>query len=269
MATDMASTGVLPLPVQQVASAQRLGTFTRAYKTTSLVRTIIGSLVFLVAAMFFCAGGILPPELTVTTRVLLLASGLLSLSLALSLSYSVIQVANQRVYVFEQGLVIDKGKQVQAFPWKACTVWQSITHNYRNGGYVGTTYVYTLRRVDGYQVKFNNLTKDIAELGLAITQGMIRELVQPALHSIRVGETLTFAPFSVNQQGIGNGHGFLPWSHVQGVDVKQGRVAVKKAGPSPDSWTAKVAKIPNFFVFAVVADEMLRQASAVRQPGQI
>jgi hypothetical protein len=126
--------------------------------------------------------------------------------------------------------------------------------------------VYTLRRVDGYQVKLNNLTKDIAELGPAIAQCITRELVPRALHSIRVGQTLTFAPFSVNQQGIGNGHEFLPWSQVQGVDVKQGRVTVKKAGASPDSWTDKVAKIPNFLVFTVVADEMLRQASAVRKP---
>jgi hypothetical protein len=34
--------------------------------------------------------------------------------------------------------------------------------------------MYTLRRVDGYQVKLNNLTKDIAELGSAIAQGITR-----------------------------------------------------------------------------------------------
>src|SRR5947209_9170730 len=103
MTTNMVSAVMLPLPVQQVAAAQRLGTFTKAYKT-SLVRTMIGSLVFLIGAALFCVGGILPPGLTVTTRLVLLVFGLFFLGLALSLGYSVIQVANQRIYLFEQGL---------------------------------------------------------------------------------------------------------------------------------------------------------------------
>ena len=264
MTTNMVPLDMLPLPVQQVAAVQRLGAFMKAYKT-SLVRTILGALVFMVAAALFCAGGIFPPDLPVTTRVVLLGFGLFSLGLAIFLAYSVIQVANQQIYLFQQGMVIDKGKQVQAFPWhQAATVWQSITRNYRNGRYVGTTYMYTLRRFDGYQVKLNNLTKDIAELGPTIAQGITRELVPHALHSIRVGQTLTFAPFSVSQQGIGNGREFIPWSQVQGVEVKQGRVTVKKTGTSRDWGTDKVAKIPNFLVFTVVADEMLRQASAGR-----
>lgn len=200
---------------------------------------------------------------TVTTRVVLLIFGLFSLGLAIFLAYSVIQVANQQIYLFQQGMVIDKGKQVQAFPWnQVATIWQSITRNYRNGRYVGTTYIYTLRRVDGYQVKLNSLTKDIAELGPTIAQGITRELVPRALHSIRVGQTLTFAPFTVNQQGISNGREFLPWAQVQGVEVKQGRVIVKKTGKSRDWGTDKVARIPNFLVFTMVADEMLRQANA-------
>ena len=266
MTTNMIPPVMLPSPVQQVAAAQQLGAFLKVYKTT-VVRTFIGSLVFLVAAALFCAGGIFPPELTVTIRGLLLVFGLFFLGLALFLAYSVIQVANQQIYIFEHGMVIDKGKQVQTFPWnQAAAVWQSITRNYRNGRYVGTTYLYTLRRVDGYQVKLNNLTKDIAELGPAVAQGISRELVPRALHSIRTGQTLTFAPFSVNQQGIGNGREFLSWSQVQAVEVKQGRVTVKKTGTSRGSWMAMVAKIPNFLVFTVVAEEMLLRANAGRKP---
>jgi len=83
------------------------------------------------------------------------------------------------------------------------------------------------------------------------------------LYSLRTGQTLTFASFSVNQQGIGNGREFTPWSQVQAVDVSQGRVTVKKTGTSRGWATAMVAKIPNFLVFKVVAEEMLRQAGRV------
>jgi hypothetical protein len=179
--------------------------------------------------------------------------------------YSVIQAANQQIHLFQQGIVIDKGKQVQAFAWnQAAEVWQSITRNYRHGSYVGTTYTYTLRRVDGYQIKLGNLTKDIAELGPAIAQGITRELVPRALHVIQTGQTLTFASLSINQQGIGNGRDFIPWSQVQPVSVNQGRVTIKKTGTSRVWATAMVAKIPNFLVFTVVAEEMLRQAGGSR-----
>jgi hypothetical protein len=38
---------------------------------------------------------------------------------------------------------------------QAVAVWQSITRTYRNGRYVGTRCAYTLRLVDGYQLKLN------------------------------------------------------------------------------------------------------------------
>lgn len=116
-----------------------------------------------------------------------------------------------------------------------------------------------MRRVDGHHVKLNNLTKDIAELGPAMAQSVTRELVPRALHAIRVGQTLTFAPFSVNQQGIGNGYEILPWSQIQGVEVQSGRVTVKKAGTSRGWGTDRIAKIPNLLVFTVVAEEMLQR----------
>src|ERR1700716_4207795 len=100
MATNIVPVGILPLPVQQVAATQRLGAFVKAYKA-SLVRTIVGALVFLAGAELFCAGGIFPSDLTGTTRGVLLVCGLRSLSLAISLVSSVFQTANQQVYLFE------------------------------------------------------------------------------------------------------------------------------------------------------------------------
>ncbi|MFL5704866.1 MAG: DUF6585 family protein [Ktedonobacteraceae bacterium] len=264
MATNMVPQDMLPPQVQQVAASHRLGAFLKAYNA-SLVRTIIGALVFLVGAILFFAGGIFPLDETVMTRGILLVFALLFLGMAIYMVSTVIQAAGRQIYLFQEGIVIDKSNQVQAFPWnQVAEVWQSITRNYRNGVYVGTTYMYTLRRVDGYQVKLNNLMKDIAELGPAIAEGITRELVPRALHSIRTGQTLTFAPFSVNQQGISNGREFLPWSQVQAVEVKQGRVTVKKTGTSRGSWMTMVAKIPNFLVFTVVAEEIRRQAERIQ-----
>ena len=53
-----------------------------------------------------------------------------------------------------------------------------------------------MRRVDGYQIKLDNTTKNIGELGQFVAQ----EPVLRAMQAIRVGQTLTFAHFSINQQ---------------------------------------------------------------------
>jgi uncharacterized protein DUF6585 len=264
MATNTISQEMLPLAVQKVAESQQLGAFVKGYKP-NLVRTSIGAFVMLLGAAFFLVGGIFPPDLTVRTRVVLLVFGPLCLGLAIYMIFRVLQAANQQVYLFQHGIVIDNSRHVQAFPWsRAAEVRQSITRNYRNGIYVGTTYIFTLRRADGYQVKLGNLTKGIAELGPAIAQGITRELVPRAFQSIQAGQTLSFAPFRVNQQGISNGREMLPWSHVQAVDVKQGRVTVTRVGMSRAWGTAMVAKIPNYLVFIVVAEELKKRAGGMQ-----
>lgn len=260
---NMAPQDLLPLPVQQIAADQQLGAFAKAYPP-SLTRTILGALLFLITGGLFFAGGVFPPD-SVNTKVILAGFGVALLGLALYLFSTVAQAATQRVYLFQRGVVIAKGDQLQPFPWnQVAEVWQSVTRNYRNGIYVGTTYSYTLHRVDGYQIKLGNLTKNIAELGPVIARGVTQELIPRALHAIRNGQTLTFALFSVNQQGIGNGREFIPWQQVQNINVKQGRVTVKKIGISRTWGTITVAKMPNFLIFTAVTEEMIRQSGGGR-----
>ncbi|HEX3641839.1 MAG TPA: hypothetical protein VHV10_11160 [Ktedonobacteraceae bacterium] len=63
MAVNMAPQGILLLSVQQVAAAQQLGAFIKTYQAT-LTKTVVGAITFVVAGVFFCAGGIFPPDLT-------------------------------------------------------------------------------------------------------------------------------------------------------------------------------------------------------------
>lgn len=264
MAANIVPQDILPLSVQQIAASERLGTFMKMYKS-SLTRTIIGAIFFLLGGVLFVGGGALPPDLSVVTRAVLLIFGLLFLGLTIYMVFTVIQAAGQQIFLFQQGMVIEKKGQLQVFPWnQAAEVWQSITRQYRNGVYVGTTYNFTLRRTDGYQIKLGNLTKNIAELGPAISEGVSRALVPRAFQSLQAGQTLTFAPFSITLQGISNGRETISWAQVQGVDVKQGRLTVRKTGSSRSWGTVMVSKIPNFLVFIVVAEELIRRAGGGR-----
>jgi hypothetical protein len=256
MAVNMTPQGILSLPVQQVAAAQQLGAFSKTYKTT-IVKTVVGSSAFLVGGVAFFIGSI------AGSIVILMVFALSFLAMAIYMIYSAIQVVNQQIHLFQYGMVIEHKNQLQAFPWnQASEVMQSITRNYRNGVYVGTTYFYTLRRADGYQIKLNNLTKDIAELGQAVAKGIMQALVPRALSSLSAGQTLTFAPFSINLQGISNKREFIPWTQVQAVDVKKGYVQIKKTGTSRTWGNVPVAKIPNYLVLTVIAEEMRRQAGS-------
>ncbi len=76
--------------------------------------------------------------------------------------------------------------------------------------------------------------------------------------------TLAFAPFSIHEQGISNGREFILWPQVQAIDVKEGRLTIKKVGMSKDWGVAMVAKIPNYPVFIVVVKEMRQQAGSRR-----
>ncbi|HET8846716.1 MAG TPA: DUF6585 family protein [Ktedonobacteraceae bacterium] len=264
MVTNMMPQEPLPLPVQQVAATQQLGALVKVYKA-SIIGSIVGFLLFLIGGVFFLFGGLFAEDTTDNTKTVLVLCGVACLALAVYLVALVIQAVSRRTYLFQQGLVIYKGNQVQSLPWnQVAEVWQSITRNYRNGIYTGTTYLYTLRRADGTQIRLNNMTKGVAELGPAVARGVSQELIPRALSALRSGQTLTFTPFSVNQQGLGNGREFVPWSQIQSIDVNKGVITVKKFGQSRRWASAMVSKVPNFLVFTVVAEEMRRQAGVVR-----
>ena len=91
----------------------------------------------------------------------------------------------------------NKAPKYSFYNWsQIADISQSITLHSRNGQHMTPTHKYILRRVDGYQIKLDNTTKNIGELGQFVAQ----EPVLRAMQAIRVGQTLTFAQFSINQQ---------------------------------------------------------------------
>jgi hypothetical protein len=103
------------------------------------------------------------------------------------------------------------------------------------------------------------MTKKIDELGQAVAQGITQALVPRALHSIQTGQTLTFAQFSIDIQGISNGRESIPWQQVEAVNVNQGQISIQKAGKFFSWGSAPVSKIPNFLVFIALSEEMIHK----------
>lgn len=257
----------LPMHVQQTAMTQQLGPFVKSY-TAALIWCITWIIVDMMAALLLVWFAAVCVLVAIRTGDWSTAFGLVVVlgmtALCISGIVRMVRAAGRKVYLFQQGLIVENKGQIQVFPWNQTTkVWQSITiHGSLSSIYVGITYNYHLCREDGYQIKLGYAIKDIAELDRAITQGVTRELFPRAMHSILGGQTLTFAKFSINQEGIGNGREFLSWSQVEAVNVNSGRVKIKKAGKFWAWGSAMVAGIPNCLVFINIAEEMIRQNRA-------
>jgi hypothetical protein len=260
--TNLVSQDIVPLPVQQAAYAQQLGTFLKAYRVSifNVIAAIFALLVFWGAGIYFLGSGLFE-RADISAKVASLVFGMICLGAPIGAIYldsgqnlsSVPQAIKRRIYLFQQGIVIDQAGQLQPFPWhQTAEFWEDVIRSRRS-----SHSIYTLRRLDGYQIKLNGMTKGIFELGSAMTQGITQALVPRAWQALQSGQTLTFAPFSINQQGMSNGHEWLSWSQIQEISREYGRVSVKKVGMS-QTWGP--ALIPNCRVFTTIAADLRQQA---------
>ena len=260
--TNLASQDVVPLPVQQAAYAQQLGAFIKACKVSifNVVAAIFVIILFWGAGIYFLGRGLFEQD-NIGIHVSSLVFGLVLLGVPIGVFYlqygqnlsALPRGIRRRIYLFQQGIVIDRAGQLQPFPWhQTAEFWEDVFTSTK-----GSHFNYTLRRLDGYQIKLNDLTKGIRELGPAMAQGITQALVPRAWQALQSGQTLTFAPFSINQQGIGNGREWLPLSQVQEITRREGRVSIKKVGMS-QAWGA--ALIPNCRVFTTIAADLRQQA---------
>ena len=81
----------------------------------------------------------------------------------------------------------NKAPKYSFYNWsQIADISQSITLHSRNGQRMTPTHKYILRRIDGYQIKLDNTTKNIGELRQFVAQ----EPVLRAMQAIRVGQTL-------------------------------------------------------------------------------
>ncbi len=251
--------------IQQLAGAYQLGALREEYRF-KIVRTLGGGLLILALGVAAIAFIFISEHLSlatidfsavdtggdfwvfVITGLVLLACGVWS-CINLFLNF------DMRVVVCEQGLVRTKKGQVDVVRWdQADAFWQAVTKRYTNGIYTGTTHIYTLRRSDGAVFKFNDTLNKVEALGNTIQREVTRVLLPKYIYAYNVGNTITFGPLSINQQGVSNSKEMLPWSQLKDFQVKRGVVSVKKEGKWLNWSSIGVAQIPNFYVFMALYD---------------
>ncbi|GHO81320.1 hypothetical protein KSD_90910 [Ktedonobacter sp. SOSP1-85] len=242
---------------QQAISTYQLGAYHSEFKVGLTRHYLTGLIAGLIITLLF--GFILINTGNDSSNVLLI---LFLLGLILLLYYVVDFLIHMswRVYLCEQGFLLMKGSQADPFRWdQVQAMWQQVTKHYRNGIYTGTTHKYTIQRLDGHKIIFNDKFKQVEKLGDALSDAITTFMLPRALASYNAGQVLNFGPLSVSQQGVSNGKETLPWHEIKEFGVNRGIVSVRKEGKWFNWSTISVAKIPNFFVFMSLTRSILSQ----------
>lgn len=244
---------------QQALSTYQLGTPQAEFKVGLNRHYLTGIIAGLVVTGIFGAIVLVGGDGS-SSSVILSLFALLGLVLLVYYVVDFLVHMSWRVYLCDQGFLLMKGNQPDVYRWDQIQgMWQEVTRHYRNGIYTGTTHKYTIQRLDGQKVIFNDKFKQVEKLGDALSGAITDFLLPRALASYNAGQVLNFGPLSVSKQGVSNSKETLPWHEIKEFGVNRGYISVRKEGKWLNWSTIAVAKIPNFFVFIALTRSILNQ----------
>jgi hypothetical protein len=201
-----------------------------------------------------------------------------------------------QVFEFEEGLLRQQpGSPPETFRWdQIATVLGGSTAHYRTssitpydrGRYRGTRFAYTISRRDGASAKITGVYRDPARVPArsrpAISKNH-RESIQrryaalgedtarhvmaaqlPAAQAALVrGEELTFGDIAISAGGVRAGQRDpVPWTEISDMEVEHGMVRIRQAGKFLTLSRRPVSEIPNFLLFATLADTLRKRGPA-------
>lgn len=172
------------------------------------------------------------------------------------------QKRGQQLHLYEQGLVcVGRNGQITVRRWDSSAVYQNIVRHYRNGAYTHTSYHYRLVDPAGHEIALAGGFARPTEWGQAIQQAVTDAQFPHAMATVRAGGAVRFGDITLALHTVSASGKTVPWSQIQEIKVKDGRVSLRVEGRWLSLTTTMVRSIPNFFVFHALA-ERLRQAAA-------
>jgi tRNA-binding EMAP/Myf-like protein len=98
--------------------------------------------------------------------------------------------------------------------------------------------------------------EDVEKLGRAIQKEVTQRLLSQAHDALNAGQTVDFGKVGVSRSGIMISKKTIPWKEIKKVDVSDGFVTISRVGKHLN-WVAKVADIPNVYVFLTLVNQAL------------
>ena len=156
--------------------------------------------------------------------------------------------------VYEHGLALYDPTGLWQFRWDAVDeVRQSVTNYYRNGVYMNTVYVYTMRTRDGQTLKFNNRFAKIEQLGNAIQRHVADALLPRYVEALSHGQRLSFGPIAIDRQRLCAGDRSLPWPEIKALKLQNDHIAIRNESDWFNWVSISLPQVPNLWVFSKIA----------------
>jgi hypothetical protein len=182
------------------------------------------------------------------------ALGVVLLLSGIGLLFTMARNWNTAAAVYERGLALYDPSGLRQFRWDAVDeVRQSVTNYYRNGVYMNTVYVYTVRTRDGQTLKFNNRYAKIEELGNAIQRHVADALLPRYVEALNHGQRLNFGPIVVDRQYLHARDKSLPWREIRALKLQHDHIAIRNEGDWFNWVSISLPQVPNLWVFYKVA----------------
>jgi hypothetical protein len=185
---------------------------------------------------------------------------------ALALFFGILAAVNaslnwkKSVVVYDKGLSYSDSKGIQTWGWHEVEwFYAAITKHYYYGIYTGTTYLYTLQKVDGARLKLDNKFKQIESAGRLVGQKVTPYQYDRLLKKLRSGQTVLLGPIAINKENIAVGKRSYLWDDVERVVIQKGYVNIKKRGGGWFSGaSAPVSAIPNLDALFAVVNQIVK-----------
>ncbi len=164
------------------------------------------------------------------------------------------------VAIFSNGLAYNDYKGLQTWRWEEIDqFFFSITRQYTNGIYTGTTYIYTIKKVDGAKLSFDNKygKNEIPKLGTMLEQATLPIHYRRAADFYNTGQIVPFGPVSISKEGITINKKTYAWQDVDKVSLNNGMLSVaKKGGGWFSGASVMVSGVPNLTALLSIVDQV-------------
>lgn len=257
--------------VLEAATARGLGEFVRGYTAASRVgdqppaskgrQAVLTGLVLAATA--------LPLALALLVALWV---GLLLLAAAAVALVVWLRKPVKHVHEFRAGLVAQTNDGLGAVRWdEVAEVYQDVSQFFVNGVYGSTNHAYRLVTQDGRHLHVGGSVNEqdpakslteIDELGEVLLREIPQRHLDTAVATLDAGGEVRFDKITITRRALTTPDATWQWHEVRDLAAGGGHIAVHTAGRKP--WLLKIAEIPNFPVFWLLAQEL--RAGKPRSP---
>ncbi|MFD9357559.1 DUF6585 family protein [Streptomyces sp. NPDC060031] len=161
---------------------------------------------------------------------------------------------------YEHGVLrhIDRG-ETQAYTWDEIASITRQDIKVTNGVTSATTHRLTIKPEQGAGIVVGDEFSGMVPFAEGLGEAFSRARVPQDAARLEAGERIDFGVVDINISGVGQGSRRIGWREVERIDVKQGRVEIRRRGDRKPWMTLAAPGFPNLSVFLTLADALRRQ----------